>query len=84
MVYCYGKTLLIPLINKGLYEYRLQKNLQIPLCEIGKLKLMMVLVGFSSILKNEKRKVDTTVKKGDVIPITFINNSNVNETKFSN
>ena len=45
---------------------------------------MMVLVGFSSILKNEKQKVDTTVKKQDVIPITFINNSNVNETKFLN
>ena len=45
---------------------------------------MMVLVGFSSIFKNEKLKVDTIVKKEDVIPITFINNSNVNETKFLN
>jgi hypothetical protein len=84
MVYYYGEILSTPLISKGLYEYRLQKNLQIPLCEIGKLKLMMVLVGFSSILKNEKHKVDTRVKKEDVIPITFINNSNVNETKFLN
>ena len=63
MVYCYGKTLLIPLINKGLYEYRLQKNLQIPLCEIGKLKLMMVLVGFSSILKNENEKLTQESRK---------------------
>lgn len=63
MVYCYGKTLLIPLTNKGLYEYRLQKNLQIPLCEIGKLKLMMVLVGFSSILKNENEKLTQESRK---------------------
>lgn len=73
----------ISLINKGLYEYRRSKNLRIPLCEIGKLKLMMVLIGFSSILKNETLKVDTRVKKEDVIPRTLINGSNFNRTEFS-
>ena len=55
---CYRYSLLsIPLINKGVYEYWRSENLRIPLCEIDKLKLMMVLVSFSSILKNEKQKL---------------------------
>ncbi|AAZ24267.1 hypothetical protein CPS_4890 [Colwellia psychrerythraea 34H] len=42
-----------PLINKGVYEYRVQCNLHIPLCEIDELALMMAFVGLSYIFKSK-------------------------------